>query len=133
MSRVMVDTHVAVWSLVDRSLLSGPATAILVAADAMGEIVISAITLIELTYLTEKGRLAPEVLSTVQSAIDDPTTAFKFAAIDRATADAVSQVPRTAVPDMPDRIIAATALALELPLVTRDTEIHRLTNITTVW
>jgi predicted nucleic acid-binding protein len=31
------------------------------------------------------------------------------------------------------RIIAATALALGLPLVTRDTEIRGLTNVTTVW
>jgi hypothetical protein len=36
MSRVVVDTHVAVWSLVDRSLLSAPATAILVAAGQAG-------------------------------------------------------------------------------------------------
>jgi PIN domain nuclease of toxin-antitoxin system len=67
MSRVVVDTHVAVWSLVDRSLLSAPATAILVAADAMGEIIVSAITLIELTYLTEKGRLRE---SSVRSSCD---------------------------------------------------------------
>lgn len=133
MSRVVVDTHVAVWSLVDRSLLSASAIAVLIAADATGEIIISPITLIELTYLTEKGRLVPDVLSTVQSAIDDPTTAFKFAAIDRATTDAVSQVPRTTVPDMPDRIFAATALSLGLPLVTRDKEVRLLTNVTTVW
>ena len=34
---------------------------------------------------------------------------------------------------MPDRIIAATALSLGLPLVTADTEIRKLTNITTIW
>ncbi len=123
----------AVWSLVNRALLSAAATAELMAADATGEIIISAITLIELTYLTEKGRLAPEVLTTVQSAIDDPTTAFKLAPIDRATADAVSQISRTTVPDMPDRIIAATALAMGLSLITRDAEIRKLTNVAVVW
>ena len=42
------------------------------------------------------------------------------------------QIPRAAVPDMPDRIIAATALALELPLVTRDGKI-RASNVETIW
>jgi predicted nucleic acid-binding protein len=53
--------------------------------------------------------------------------------IDRTIADALASIPRLVVPDMPDRIIAATALSLGLPLVTRDTEILRLTNVTTVW
>ncbi len=53
--------------------------------------------------------------------------------IDRTIFDALASIPRLIVPDMPDRIIAATALALGLPLVTRDTEIRRLTNVTAVW
>ena len=133
MSRVAVDTHVAVWALTDRSQLSASATAALNAADMSGEIIISAITLIELTYLTEKGRLASTVLTTVQTEIDDPTTAFRLAPIDRAVTDAVSQIPRNVVPDMPDRIVAVLALALGLPLATKDTEIRKLTNVTTVW
>ena len=134
MSRVVVvDTHIAVWALADRSQLSAPSTAALTAADANGDIIVSAITLIELTYLTEKGRLAATVLTTVQSAIDDPTTAFRLAPIDRAVTDALAQISRAIVPDMPDLIIAATALALGLPLVTQDTEIRKLTNVATVW
>jgi predicted nucleic acid-binding protein len=37
------------------------------------------------------------------------------------------------VPDMPDRIIAATALSLSLPLVTRDAKIQAVTTIQTIW
>lgn len=133
MSRVVVDTHIAVWALTKRSLLSAAAIAALTAADANGEIVVSAITLIELTYLTEKGRIAATVSTTVRSAIDDPLTAFKLAPVDRAATDALSQIPRNVVPDMPDRIIAATALGLNLPLVTRDAEIQKLTNVTVIW
>ncbi len=36
---------------------------------------------------------------------------------------AVERVPREPVSDLPDRVIAATALALELPLITRDHKI----------
>jgi predicted nucleic acid-binding protein len=42
------------------------------------------------------------------------------------------RVRREDVPDMPDRIIAATALALDLPLVTRDGKI-RAAGIRTIW
>lgn len=54
-------------------------------------------------------------------------------ALNPAVAQAVKQIPRAVVADMPDRIIAATALSLGLPLVTADTEIRKLTNITTIW
>jgi predicted nucleic acid-binding protein len=47
-------------------------------------------------------------------------------------AESLELVPRKDVPDMPDRIIAATALHLGLPLVTRDGKI-RAVNITTIW
>lgn len=43
------------------------------------------------------------------------------------------EIPRATVPDMPDRIIAATALHLDLPLITSDTDIRKLTNIEVVW
>lgn len=51
---------------------------------------------------------------------------------DHAVADAVATIPRDDVPDMPDRIIAATAVALRLPLITRDSRIRRLA-IPTIW
>jgi PIN domain nuclease of toxin-antitoxin system len=38
--------------------------------------------------------------------------------------DAMASVPREAVPDPFDRIIAATALTLDLPLVSADEEIQ---------
>lgn len=49
MSNIVIDTHVAVWALTDRSQLSASAVAALTAADINGELVVSAITLIELT------------------------------------------------------------------------------------
>jgi len=42
------------------------------------------------------------------------------------------QVSRAEVPDMPDRIIAATALHLGVPLISRDRRIS-LSAVATVW
>jgi predicted nucleic acid-binding protein len=47
-------------------------------------------------------------------------------------ADALARIPRDQVPDLPDRVIAAAALALGLPLVTRDAKI-RSSAIQTIW
>ena len=60
------------------------------------------------------------------------TSALKLAAFDLQVADAVSRIPREAVPDLPDRVIAGTALALRLPLVSRDAKI-RLSGVETLW
>jgi predicted nucleic acid-binding protein len=42
------------------------------------------------------------------------------------------QVPRAAVPDMPDRVVAATAAYLDVPVVSRDRRI-RVANLKTIW
>jgi predicted nucleic acid-binding protein len=47
-------------------------------------------------------------------------------------AQALKQIERTQIPDLPDRIIAATALHLGLPLISRDRKIQ-LSEIETIW
>jgi len=42
------------------------------------------------------------------------------------------EIPRSSVPDLPNRVIVATALALGLPLVIRDGKI-RVSGIETIW
>ena len=52
--------------------------------------------------------------------------------LDRYVAQALNHVARTEVPDMPDRIIAATALYLGIPLISRDGRIET-SSLTTIW
>jgi predicted nucleic acid-binding protein len=51
---------------------------------------------------------------------------------DRHVAQALRKVERSQVPDLPDRIIAATALHLGLPLISRDGKIQ-LADVNTIW
>lgn len=44
----------------------------------------------------------------------------------------LKRIPQNSVSDVPDRVIAATALLLGLPLATRDGKI-RVGGITTIW
>lgn len=104
----------------------------LVAAEANGIIYVSLMTLIELVYLTEKGKVTPDVLTLLCDALDDMTTAYRLYEIDRTVADTIALIPRTIVPEMPDRIIAATALCLNLPLVTANHK-SQACNVQTIW
>jgi predicted nucleic acid-binding protein len=101
--------------------------------DDTQRIYLSAITLVEMQYLTEKSEIKPAVLVQVLAEIDAPQPIIEVIPLDREVADHLALIPRAIVPDMPDHIIAATALTLNLPLVTADTKIRALTNVATVW
>jgi PIN domain nuclease of toxin-antitoxin system len=132
---VVADTHAMIWYVDSPQELSAAATAAMdAAANTVGEyIFISSITLVEMRYLVEKNRIKATVLTRIEQELDEPDPMIVVTSVDRIIYDALALIPRSVVPDMPDRLIAATALALGLPMVTRDTEIRRLTNVTTFW
>lgn len=133
MSGVVTDTHGVIWYLEGSPNLSATARAAMDGAILAGApIFVASITLIEVTYLVEKGRVEASTLDSITLALDDPASGFLLAPLDRATADVLRRVPREQVPDMPDRIIAATALHLKLPLISRDRKI-RASAIQTIW
>lgn len=47
--------------------------------------------------------------------------------------ETLSRMPRSLAPDMPDRIIAATALALGVPLITRDRNLEQVPGLRVIW
>ena len=62
----------------------------------------------------------------------DSRHVFKEAAFTVDVAEAMLQVSREAIPDMPDRIVAATAIYLDVPALSRDGRI-RSSRILTIW
>jgi PIN domain nuclease of toxin-antitoxin system len=132
MSDTLADTHTIVWYLSELSRLSVPALAALTAAENTGRIFVSTITLVELTYLVEKGKVAQAVLSELWSAVSDPIEPVDALPLSLDVTRVLDQIPRAIVPDMPDRIIAATALAHNLSLVTADKKLHTAP-IPTIW
>jgi PIN domain nuclease of toxin-antitoxin system len=130
---VLADTHAALWFLYDSARLSGPALAALRAAAQDGSpLYLASISVVEVRYLVEKGRLPAEAAQRLEEALARGTTVLTLVPLDLAVAQALAHIPRDVVPDMPDRIIAATALHLGVPLVTRDAMIQAAP-ITTIW
>jgi PIN domain nuclease of toxin-antitoxin system len=58
--------------------------------------------------------------------------AFSEIPVTLAIARTLTSVDVAKIPDMPDRIIAATAVHLKLPIISRDGKI-RLSGLQTVW
>jgi PIN domain nuclease of toxin-antitoxin system len=88
--------------------------------------------LVEIIYLQEKGLIAANLKSLFDAEMQAGTTGLTLVPLTAEVADAVARIPRAEVPDMPDRIIAATALHLGLPLISRDRKIQ-LSSVPTIW
>lgn len=133
MAALVGDTHAVLWYIFGDPRLSALAASAMDAASMDGEpIYVPSICLVEATYLVEKGRVPPVALDRLTSALRNPQAGFRAAPLDLDVAFYVRKVPRDLVPDMPDRIIAATALAMDLPLISRDGRI-RSADIHTIW
>ena len=133
MVAAVADTHAVVWYLLRSPRLSSDALSALRSATDLGDpIFLSAISLVEVHYLVERGRVPAQAFHLLDAALDEPEAALVVAPLDRAVAQSAARIPRQAIPDMPDRIIAATALHLGVSLVTADQQI-RSAGIPTIW
>ena len=134
MSSVVADTHTIIWYLRSPEKLSTDAVTSLDSALTNGEsIFISAISLVEMNCLVEKNRIPTSSLEQLLQLIDDPLVNLFVVPLNTPVAKSLTQIPRDIVPEMGDRIIAATSLYLGLPLVTKDHKIRNLSNIQTIW
>lgn len=129
----VMDTHAAVWYLNADPRLSDRARHFLAASVRDGlRILVSSISFVEIIYLYEKGRLSRDALDRLETALRSGNTVLQVADLTMDIVRFLSRVPRDEVPDMPDRIIAATALYFEVPIISRDSQI-RNSAIPTIW
>lgn len=129
----VLDTHAAIWYLLDTKNLSQKVFSLIDGAAARGEpTYISAVTLVEVVYLVERSRIAADAFATFTGELSQTSPAFEVVPLDYNVANAMRKIPRDVVPDMPDRVIAATALHLGLPPVTRDRRLQAA-GIQTIW
>ena len=133
MAAVVADTHAAVWYMADDPKLSAKAAAIMDGCTASGDpIFIPSISLVDLTYLVEKGRIPVEARQRFVDVLALRNGPFELASLDGPVANAVQSIDRDEVPDLPDRVIAATAVARGLALISRDRKI-RASAVLTIW
>lgn len=133
MIRAVADTHTFIWYLAGDKRLSQKARDIIDATTEAGDaIAVSSISLVEAIYLTEKGCIPTETLPRLLVELGAVDGVFVEVAIDHRIVVPMQQVAWAEVPNMPDRIVAATALHLGVPVISRDSQIQA-SDIETIW
>ncbi len=126
----LADTVAIVRHLRNHRALGPEATRILREADAgLHRIALSGITLMEVLYLSEAGRI--DVPLTELVSIVSHSRNYEIIPVDANVVIAAIGVDD--VPDLHDRIIVATALHLGVPILTGDRIIAASSHIQTVW
>jgi PIN domain nuclease of toxin-antitoxin system len=122
----VTDTHALLWHLTDDPRLSLRAKKIF----DKDYIIIPCIVFFELLYLVEKKKIATDFdgfLSMVSASANYKVEPLCLPIIDKSR-----RIPREAVTDPWDRLIAATSMHLKLPLVTRDVRLKKI-GVDIVW
>ena len=133
MPGAVTDTHALIWYLENDPRLGPDASRVFDDCDRGQAIVhVPTMCLIEIVYLQEKGRIPIHLKTAFENKLKAGASGLVVADLTAGVVDALARIPRTEVPEMPDRIIAATALHLGLPLMSRDHRI-RASIVTTIW
>ena len=93
---------------------------------------VSTISLSEIVYLSEKKRISPDTFKRLLEVCRDPEKVLAEIPLDSGIIEVMPKIPRSEIPDLPDRIVAATALSLSVPVITRDHKI-RISQLESIW
>lgn len=131
--RVVADSHAIFWFVTGSPLLSAGARSALETAETTEGIVVSVATLIDLWYVTQttQGVTAEGLERLDQTMKASPLVDLH--PLDEAVARTYVTIERKAMRDPWDRFIVATAMALDLALVTRDELIQGSGLVHTIW
>lgn len=124
------DTHPLVWHLRRSKRLRPKARALFEQTDqGQAQIIIPAIVFVEVMYLAEHNRITTQLFEVTE--LIKISTNYLIRPLDEVIIAEAQTLARTI--ELHDRLIAATAKALGVPLITKDEELRRLSVIQTIW
>ena len=94
MIAVVADTHALIWALFNDPRLSLAARAAMDSATTAGDVIgISTITLVEIVYLQDKGKIAPDTLDRTMQTLGDPNGPLATIPLTSAIVEAMRPFP----------------------------------------
>lgn len=130
---ILLDTHAVFWLAASPQRLSAAATRTIAAAERSDGIAIASISLWELAMLIDKGRIRVDGTTERFLSRISGKAGLTVLEITAEVAALCTQFPLGFSEDPADRIIAATARAHGLALVTRDQRMQDSPLLRTVW
>jgi PIN domain nuclease of toxin-antitoxin system len=130
---ILLDTHAWIWYLSNPELLSARAREAVDAAKKDGGIHVSCISAWELFLLIKKGWLVLSQDETTWVRRAEGLPFLTFVPVDNEIARLSVQLPPPLGDDPADRIIAATARALGLKLITKDERLLNYDHVASLW
>ena len=128
---ILLDTHVLIWALEDSKRLSPTAASAIRRARRAGGLAVSAISLWELAFVIERGRV--QSYGTVEASVRLMTEDVSVRPITPEIAALAAQFPDDYSRDPADRLIGGTARAEGLTLITHDEKMRRSPLLSTLW
>lgn len=128
---IFLDTHVLIWMASDPKRLSKNAREAIREAREKTGVAIAAMTLWELAWLAENGRI--QVTGSVESFVRETASRVMVEPITPEIAALAVQLPSGFPKDPADRLIAATAMVEGASLVTADERIRQAKVVQTIW
>lgn len=135
MNEYVTDTHPLIWHLTNDRRLSTQAKSKFADADAgLCLIWIPGIVLIEMVYLAEKGVIPKVLVEHLIGLLHTPGLSYQVAHLNQLTASTMlNHVPWSAVPELADRIVTATAYQLGISVISKDQKIQAAKLVPCVW
>lgn len=128
---ILLDTHIVIWLAFEPDKLSKRAKEVIRDARLHGGLAIAGITLVELAWLAQKGRV--ETTLSVESFVRLCASKMTVLPITPEIAARAVSFPDSYPKDPQDRLIGATALVEGIELVTHDKLIKKSKMIPTIW
>jgi PIN domain nuclease of toxin-antitoxin system len=130
---IVIDTHVLVWWLTGARGLSRKAERTLAAHGDPGQIVVSAISLLEIATAIRRGRLQLSMPLDQWLADMNSLPELRVESVSAEIAVLAGGLAEPMHGDPADRLIVATTAVLGVPLVTGDRKLRAYRGIKTMW
>ncbi len=129
----VADTHIALWFLWTPQKLSSKVETLIESAEQQRQrIGLSTMSLCEVVYLVERGRVDPLSYESMLEGTRSEDGLFEEIPVTRNICEAMRVAPCNEIPELPDRVIAASAVSYGVPLLTRD-RVIRASGVPVLW